>query len=555
MAKGGWDVFVSYGHEDAEWVRALAANLERAGLKVFFDEWELVGGDRITWQLEKGVHESASGVLVVSPHSLSRPWVREEYEALLRQAVEAPGRRLVPVLYADAELPVFLANRLWVDFRGAASAGPLYDARLDELVRYLQGRPAADRPARDSQAQWPAGPGGQRFRPAGALRAELGLSAAEVWLAAGDGRVTQRPGGLRRSTVEAASELEWRRAHPDPGAGPGEGDAALLDVGRRLSADFLAGAVGAALAGRVAEAASLNEVLELGLAVTDHALADLPWETLQVPEPSGDIAEAGGSPLALHRNVALYRQLGGPGTSPAHMVKGPLRLLVAIASPEAGGGELLDYEDELARIVAAVESARKGQAYVRVLNEGSLAAVSAALREDPEGFHVLHLSCHARPGELILETADGEADPVSAERLLEEGVPAGADLPMVVLSGCSTGLGARQVRLDPDAAVAAQSAMGQQHLAPEEGAGEAVLASFAAGWWTPACRRSWPCRRRSLTATPRRCVPGSTAAWPPTQRPTRCWPWPRSAGQPSGRGRPCLLARPSGARRSGPRRR
>ncbi len=124
MAKGGWDVFVSYGHEDAEWVRALAANLERAGLKVFFDEWELVGGDRITWQLEKGVHESASGVLVVSPHSLSRPWVREEYEALLRQAVEAPGRRLVPVLYADAELPVFLANRLWVDFRGAASAGP-----------------------------------------------------------------------------------------------------------------------------------------------------------------------------------------------------------------------------------------------------------------------------------------------------------------------------------------------------------------------------------------------------------------------------------------------
>ncbi len=239
--------------------------------------------------------------------------------------------------------------------------------------------------------------------------------------------------------------------------------------------------MGAALAGRVAEAASLNEVLELGLAVTDHALADLPWETLQVPEPSGDIAEAGGSPLALHRNVALYRQLGGPGTSPAHMVKGPLRLLVAIASPEAGGGELLDYEDELARIVAAVESARKGQAYVRVLNEGSLAAVSAALREDPEGFHVLHLSCHARPGELILETADGEADPVSAERLLEEGVPAGADLPMVVLSGCSTGLGARQVRLDPDAAVAAQSAMGQQHLAPEEGAGEAVLASFAAG--------------------------------------------------------------------------
>ena len=31
MTEGGWDVFVSYGHEDAGWVRALAGNLHRAG--------------------------------------------------------------------------------------------------------------------------------------------------------------------------------------------------------------------------------------------------------------------------------------------------------------------------------------------------------------------------------------------------------------------------------------------------------------------------------------------------------------------------------------------
>src|SRR5215471_3821748 len=135
MAEGGWDVFVSYGHEDAGWVRVLAANLHRAGFEVFLDEWELVGGDRVTGRLEEGIRGSASGVLVVSPHSLSRPWVREEYEALLRQAVQQPERRrLVPVLYADAELPVFLANRLWVDFRGAGITGPGYEARLGELV-------------------------------------------------------------------------------------------------------------------------------------------------------------------------------------------------------------------------------------------------------------------------------------------------------------------------------------------------------------------------------------------------------------------------------------
>ena len=278
-------------------------------------------------------------------------------------------------------------------------------------------------------------------------------------------------------------ELVWRRAHPDPGARPGAGDAALREVGRRLAEDVLAGPVGAALAAQVAQAAGLNEVLELGLEVADSGLADLPWEALQIPEASGEVADAGGSPLVLHRNVAVYRLVGGLGTTPAHRVRGPLRLLVAIASPETAGAELLDYEAELARIIAAVEPARRrGEAYVRVLNEGSLAAIYAALSQDPEGFHVLHLSCHARPGELLLETPDGQPDPVTAQRLLAEGVPAGADLPVVVLSGCSTGLAARQERLHPGAAAPGQADPGGQRLKQDNGQdeGEGVLASFAA---------------------------------------------------------------------------
>ncbi len=94
MAVGGWDVFVSYGHEDAAWVRA--ENLHRAGFEVFFDEWELTARDRVIGRLEEGIRGSASGVLVVSPHALSRPWVREEYEADGVPAVppgEAPSDR------------------------------------------------------------------------------------------------------------------------------------------------------------------------------------------------------------------------------------------------------------------------------------------------------------------------------------------------------------------------------------------------------------------------------------------------------------------------------
>jgi hypothetical protein len=157
---------------------------------VFFDEWELVGGDRVSGRLEEGIWGSASGILVVSPHALSRPWVREEYAVLLHQAVHEPGRRLIPVLYADAELLPFLATRLGVDFRGAGTTGPQYEARLGELVRALRGRPAVDRPARDGTVQWPTGAGGEVVQPAGPMRAELRLSAAEVSLAAGNRRVS-----------------------------------------------------------------------------------------------------------------------------------------------------------------------------------------------------------------------------------------------------------------------------------------------------------------------------------------------------------------------------
>jgi hypothetical protein len=473
-----WDVFVSYGHQDADWVGVLAANLHRDGFDVFLDQWELVGGDRVTGRLEEGVRNSTSGVLVVSPHSLSRPWVREEYEALLRQAVEIPERRLIPVLYLDAELPPFLASRQWVDFR-TATTGPAYDAAVELLERALQGRAAVDRPERGKARQWPATPDGKTFRAAGAMHVSLVIAADRVALHAGDAEVSQRPRGLQAATIEAVKNLHWRWRRRSEGGG--DQDAVLAEVGRRLSTDFLAGDVGAGLASRVGEAASVNEVLELGIETSDRALGELPWETVQLPLADGTVPPAGGTALALHRNVALFRQVEHLGPVAAYKVRGPLRILVAIASPESQNeaGELLNYEAELARILAAVDPARRrDEAHVRVLPEGSLAAIYSALSVEPEGFHVLHLSCHAQPGELVLERDDGAEDRVTAGRLLDEALPAGVDLPLVVLSGCSTGLAVRQARssdsiTSEEVGEEALGGVGQQLL---EGGVSAVLA-------------------------------------------------------------------------------
>jgi len=150
------DVFISYAHADQAWVRVLAENLHQSGLNVFFDEWEIAPGDVLAHKLDEGIRNSRNGVLVVSQAAFERPWVKEEYAAMMTRAV-AGQQRLIPVLIEDAEMPPLLASRVWVDFRNAD--GPVYQARLQELIKALTSRPGP--PPRTGELQPPPGTGFQ----------------------------------------------------------------------------------------------------------------------------------------------------------------------------------------------------------------------------------------------------------------------------------------------------------------------------------------------------------------------------------------------------------
>lgn len=147
MGDETFDVFISYGHDDATWVHGLAGDLHQAGLDVFLDEWEIGEGDVVVHQLERGLLNSRNGVLVISPASVSRPWVQQEYAVMVDRAV-GNKQRLIPVLLGDAEVPPFAAIRMWVDFRGVDDSE--YARRVQRLAAALRGeRP--QRPPRRSQ--------------------------------------------------------------------------------------------------------------------------------------------------------------------------------------------------------------------------------------------------------------------------------------------------------------------------------------------------------------------------------------------------------------------
>ncbi|WP_169789395.1 tetratricopeptide repeat protein [Skermanella aerolata] len=418
------DVFISYAHADGEWVKTLAENLHRAGLKVFYDQWDIGLGDVVVHKIDHGILNSRNGILVVSPTSLTRPYVQNEYAALMDRAIMR-GQLLIPVLLKDAEMPPLLATRLYADFRNAE--GPGYQTAFDKLVRALKG----ERPG--PPAILPPGGG---YKVAGTNPLRLSITPQRTILS-GDGiDISDPPPAAGFDFDDLLWRLKRAQTHWGPqrdaaGASAGRDglESVLYEIGGKLADSFLPPAVTAALIQAIAEAERLNGTLQLGLDIAEP-LAGLPWETLRL----------GSTVLALNRHVELFRRIDTQGPAPAITIPGPLRILVAIGSPDAQNarGELLDMEAELQRILDATDKPhRAGNAAVHILEHGSIAAIHDALTTGH--FHVLHISCHAAPGTLILETPDGAEDRVTAQRLCEEAIPAERAAPLVVLAGCSTG--------------------------------------------------------------------------------------------------------------------
>jgi tetratricopeptide (TPR) repeat protein len=240
----------------------------------------------------------------------------------------------------------------------------------------------------------------------------------------------------------------------------------LLALGRGLAQEFLPDPIRMALARHLAQADGLEATLRLAVETDDAWLGDLPWESLVVPEVDPDV------PLALHPRIELYRAIPEPRSGPVIRIGGPLRILVAISSPDQGERrDLLDYEQELQRIMDAVEPAqRHGRAEVRILNFGTVAEIHGVL--EAQRFHILHVSCHARPGALVMEDPDGQPTLVDAGRFAREVLVAGRGVPLVVLAGCSTALSER-------IAAGRYGASGERQGEQPEAQGEAALPGLA----------------------------------------------------------------------------
>ncbi|MEJ7809743.1 MAG: toll/interleukin-1 receptor domain-containing protein [Gemmatimonadaceae bacterium] len=83
-----FDVFVSHSSEDKdEVVRPLAHSLQQAGLRVWYDEFELRIGDSLRRKIDYGLARSRFGVVVLSQSFFQKGWTNYELDGLVTRAV------------------------------------------------------------------------------------------------------------------------------------------------------------------------------------------------------------------------------------------------------------------------------------------------------------------------------------------------------------------------------------------------------------------------------------------------------------------------------------
>jgi hypothetical protein len=110
-------IFISYSHQDREFVDIFASHLVKAKAHVWVDRWELHVGDSILNRVQDAIKDASALIMVLSKASVSSEWCKKELTAGLMRELEEKKVVVLPVLIEDCEIPLLLRDKLYADFR------------------------------------------------------------------------------------------------------------------------------------------------------------------------------------------------------------------------------------------------------------------------------------------------------------------------------------------------------------------------------------------------------------------------------------------------------
>jgi hypothetical protein len=134
---GLWDVFISHASEDKEaFVRSLADELIKRGLKVWYDEFTLTIGDSLRRSIDQGLANSRFGIVVLSHSFFSKEWPQKELDGLVAMEISS-GKVILPIWHNVSKEDVSDFSPILAD-RLAVSSDKGMDRVVNEILAAIK---------------------------------------------------------------------------------------------------------------------------------------------------------------------------------------------------------------------------------------------------------------------------------------------------------------------------------------------------------------------------------------------------------------------------------
>lgn len=135
-----YDVFISHASEDKdEVVRPLANALKSAGLKVWYDEFELKIGQSLRRKIDEGLARSRFGIVVLSKSFFNKGWTNYELDGLVTKAVTG-DQILLPIWHKISKQEVIDYSPSLADKLARNTTIHTVEEIADEIEEVIRGR-------------------------------------------------------------------------------------------------------------------------------------------------------------------------------------------------------------------------------------------------------------------------------------------------------------------------------------------------------------------------------------------------------------------------------
>jgi len=116
-------VFISYSRADSVFATRLASQLVKHKTTVWIDQWELRVGDSLIQRIQDAIQGASALLVILSKASVQSEWCKKELSTGLIRELDEKRVVVLPVVIEECDIPLFLRDKLYADFRTNFDAG------------------------------------------------------------------------------------------------------------------------------------------------------------------------------------------------------------------------------------------------------------------------------------------------------------------------------------------------------------------------------------------------------------------------------------------------